>query len=1025
MPKSGHSPDVARASRPYVREIATQPLTTTAPAFTMGFVASRVTSPELIGREAELAALEEAFDRSAAATPRVVLVAGESGVGKSRLVAELAERAAARGALVLTGECVELSEGEIPFAPIVSALRRFAKDDEDGIVDGIFGTWTGTLMGPDSLGLGSIGQARLFELLLGVFEQLAAKQPVVVVIEDLHWADRSTRDLLMFIARSLRDERLLFVITYRSDELHRRHPLRPFLVQFAAIQSVDRIDLQRLSHDEVCDLLERIVGERADQGLADAIYARSEGNPLFTEELLAARDTHTPDALPDTLRDALLQRIDALPPAAQQVVRVTAAAGRRAQHRLLETVVDLPEPSLLEALREAVGGHVLVESGDEQSYEFRHALLREAVYGDLLPGERGKLHVQLARAVEAEPSLAGQEATASAELAYHWYAAHDLSRALSASIDAGFESERICAFAEAARHFERALDLWDCTREEQRVDRLELLRRAAATTYSAGDGERAIALARSLLDEIDPATDPEAAALALERLGRYLWTSGHGEEALPVYRQAVEVLPATPSVALARALAAEGQALMLSDRPAAAKALCDQALPMARATGARAVEANILNTLVACVGGHANDTRAAVEFADQARAIAEELDLPEEILRSYMNGSDALDQAGRVEEAVDLALAGSRRARELGLERHPGHLMGVEAADRQVRLDRWDEAIGLADRVLESGTNLLAQISAKGARGTIAMERGDFALAHELLDDASSMIADHGGSMWLTEASVPRSRLAVRERRSDDARAIVAETLGELTRGEYVFYTAPLHWAGVCAEADTAEIARPLRDAVALEESEQRAVALLERLDRLVARYVDHPAPPQVTAWRALTAAELSRLRGASDPSLWADAAAGFEGIGQIVDAAYAKFRQAEAMVFARAARQQIADVLGSGRKMAERLGMAPLIAEIDGLARRARVRLEADAGQVEASAIPESPADHLGLTNREIDVLTLVAEGRTNREIGELLYMSEKTASVHVSRILAKLGAANRAEAAASAERLGLVGSG
>ena len=295
----------------------------------------RVTSPELIGRERELEALELAFERATERQPAVVLVGGESGVGKSRLVTTLAERATDKGALVLNGDCVELSEGEIPFAPVVSALRRFAKDDEEGLVDGIFGTWTGTLMGPDSLALGSTGQARLFELLYGVFERLTAKQPVVLVIEDLHWADRSTRDLLMFIARSLRDERLLFVVTYRSDELHRRHPLRPFLVQFTAIQSVERVDLRRLSRDEVCDQLELIVGERADDRLADAIYTRSEGNPLFTEELLAARDTRTPAALPDTLRDALLHRIEALPEPAQKVVRVAAAAGRHTQHDLL------------------------------------------------------------------------------------------------------------------------------------------------------------------------------------------------------------------------------------------------------------------------------------------------------------------------------------------------------------------------------------------------------------------------------------------------------------------------------------------------------------------------------------------------------------------------------------------------------------------------------------------------------------------------------------------------------------------
>jgi DNA-binding CsgD family transcriptional regulator/tetratricopeptide (TPR) repeat protein len=999
-------------------------LTAATSAFTMDVVASRVTSPELIGRQSELATLEAAFQGATAGTPAVMLVAGESGVGKSRLVAELSARVANQGALVLTGECVELSEGEIPFAPVVSALRRFAKDDDEGIVDGVFGTWTGTLMGPDSLALGSTGQARLFELLLGVFEQLAAKQPLMVVIEDLHWADRSTRDLLLFIAHSLRDERVLFVITYRSDELHRRHPLRPFLVQLAAIQSVARVELGRLSRDQVCEQLERIVGERTDATLTEAIYARSEGNPLFTEELVAARSTHTADTLPDTLRDALLQRVDDLPPPAQQVVRVAAAAGRRAQHDLLAAVVDLPEADLLEALREAVGGHVLVEAADEQSYEFRHALLREAVYGDLLPGERSKLHIELAEAMAANPGLAGQEATVSAELAYHWYAAHQLGRALRASIDAGFESDRIYAFAEAARHYERALDLWECGSDELRVDRRELLRLAAAATHRSGEAERAIALARVLVAEIDPSDDPEGASAALERLGRYLWTTGHGEEALPIYHRAVEVLPSHPSEALARALAAEGQVLMLSDRPGEGKLLCDTALPMARATGARAVEANILNTLVGCVGGYTNDIRAATAFMDEGLAIAEELDLSEEILRSLFNGADALDQAGRVEDAIERALAGAERARELGFERHTGHLMETEAAHRLIRLDRWDEAARLADRVIATGTNLLALSSAKAVRATVAMDRGDFELAHALLDDASSLIAPQGGSMWLTQASVPLSRLAIHERRPEDARAIVAAALERLDSGEYVFYTAPLYWAGISAEADIAELARPLRDSAAVAECERRALELLERIDGLLARYEAFPPPPQAAAFRTLARAELSRLRGASDPAAWADAATDFDALGGAGEAAYARYRRAEAMVLMRAPRQTIADVLAAARELADRLQMTPLLTEIDGLARRARLKLDNGADTSEAEEPPETAADRLGLTNRELDVLGLVTEGRTNREIGELLYMSEKTASVHVSRILAKLGAANRAEAAASAERLGLVGS-
>jgi DNA-binding CsgD family transcriptional regulator len=996
-------------------------------------VASRVSSPDLIGRSAELETLEAALSRAAAGAPGVVVVGGESGVGKSRLVAALAERVADSGGQLLTGECIELSEGEIPFAPVVSALRHLARDLDDDELDVVFGEASselirlfpdlarGAIPGPDSLGLGSVGQARLFEFLFAIFQRLAEQRPLTVVIEDLHWADRSTRDLLFFLARSLRDERLLLVVTYRSDELHRRHPLRPFLAQLLAARGVERVDLRPLSRSQVASQLECILGRPADDALAGAIYQRAEGNPLFTEELISnSADGSAP--LPATLRDALLLRVEALPETAQRVVRVAAAAGRRVQHDLLAAVVGLPEDELLDAVREAAGGHVLVESAGEESYEFRHALLREAVYLDLLPGERGKLHLQLARAIEADAALAGQDATRAAELAHHWYAAHALPAALRASIDAGLESECIYAFAEAQRHFERALELWDCTEADPQMRRTEVMRHAASSAHGAGDGERAIALSRSLVDELEDSEDREALALALERHGRYLWTAGRGIDALPVYQRAVAVLPDTPSVALAQALAGEAQALMLLDRGREARELCERALPIARAVGARHVEAAILNTLIACVGGNENDVVTAIELTDAARAIAEEERIPEEILRAYMNGGDAIDEAGRVEEALAVALEGVEAARRIGLERHMGHFLEGEAAVRLARLGRFDEVIEIADRVIAGATSPLTSSSSREARALVAIERGDYALARRLLDETAAAMARHGGSMWVAQAVSPLARLALREGRVDDARAIVSSAFEQLVAGEYVFYTAPLYWAGVCAEAEAAEHARLLRDPDAVAECERRATELLERFDGRTAQYVNHPVPPQVLAWRATAAAEMTRLRGDSDPAAWETAAELFDELGQVAEAAHARVAEAEAMALLRAPRDETAAVLARGRDVAARLGMTPLLERIDSLARRARLKLASD-DEPAPEAEAEANVDKLGLTGRELEVLTLVAQGCTNREIGETLFMSEKTASVHVSRILGKLSASNRAEAAASAERLGLVG--
>jgi DNA-binding CsgD family transcriptional regulator len=393
---------------------------------------------------------------------------------------------------------------------------------------------------------------------------------------------------------------------------------------------------------------------------------------------------------------------------------------------------------------------------------------------------------------------------------------------------------------------------------------------------------------------------------------------------------------------------------MLLDQPATARDLCNKALPIARAAGARQAEASILNTLIACIGSHENDTVMAIELMDQARAIAEELNLPEELLRAYMNGSDALDEAGRVEEALDLVLEGVEAARRIGLERY----FGTPTAGRGRR-------------------------AATAAPGTASSSRA-----------------------WA----------------SNDVRAIVGAVLEQVDAGEYVFFTAPLYYAAIGAEADAADLARPLRDSNTIVAGERRAAELLERFDRQIARYVEHPVPPQVLAWRRMAAAEMSRLRGANDPAAWAVAAEAFEAIGQLPDGAHARYRQAEALAHTRAPREETRAALMRSRAVAAELGMTPLLVQIDGLARRARVKLGEGAEQ-QAPDAPAERANELGLTGRELEVLALVTQGCTNREIGERLYMSEKTASVHVSRILGKLGASNRAEAAASAERLGLVG--
>jgi predicted ATPase len=397
-------------------------------------MAARMTSSRLIGRVAELAELEAALRDAAGGQPSLAFVAGESGVGKSRMVAEFASRTQEAGARVEIGECVELGDEELPYAPIVSVLRSLAREG-DSVLDELppgtraelatllpelgAGTWPA---GAEQLRANetTLGQPRLFEALLTLLEHLGREQPLVLVLEDIHWADRSTRGFLVFLGRSLWTERVLVVATYRSDELHRRHPLRPLLAELERDPRARRIELTRLTREELADLLADILGGPPDADLVERLYARSEGNPLFTEELLAA-GLDGRGGLPTTLSDALMVRIERLSEPAQEVLRLL-SAGQLLSHDVLAEASGLGGADLRAVVREAAESNVIVADARGR-YRFRHALLREVVHDDLLPGEHAELHLALAKALEGQAAQTGEDAIITAGIAHHYLSA--------------------------------------------------------------------------------------------------------------------------------------------------------------------------------------------------------------------------------------------------------------------------------------------------------------------------------------------------------------------------------------------------------------------------------------------------------------------------------------------------------------------------------------------------------------------------------------------------------------------------
>jgi DNA-binding CsgD family transcriptional regulator len=1003
-------------------------------------MAIRFSSPAFVGRAAELRLLDEAWRRAAAGPSAVVVVGGEAGVGKTRLVDEFTRSCQAEGVRVLVGGCIELGEEGVPFAPVVAALngmlrgmepeaaRRWighGRADLARLLPGLGGppAGDGQAVGPELVS----AQGRLFELLLDLVERIAVERPTVLVVEDLHWADQSTRDLLGFLVRGLRRPGLLLVLTYRADELHRRHPLRPFLAELERIRWVERVELRRFDRSELVAQLTGILGEPPGADLVDEVFERAQGNPFFTEELVAAEAVGLGGQLPPTLRDTLMARIEILPDRTQHLLRVAATAGRQVEHDVLAEVADLPDAELFDALRQAISAYVLVADHQRDAYAFRHALVQEAVYGDLLPGERSRLHAAYATTLAArEDSGPCEQATAAAELAHHWYAAHDMERALPAAVAAGLAAERVHAYAEAQRQFERALELWERVPEvhlEVDLDRVDLLRHAAESAFRIASRERAIALIRTALREVDAKAEPLRAGVLSSRLAHFLRHSGK-PGAFDVYKEAVRLVPSEPPTPeRAIVLAGLGAALMLKPLFQEAREVCEEAIAVARAAGERMAEVDARDTL-GVVLAHLGDPAAGLAHLEEAVRVAADLHdnhgfEVDEVLRGYANLCDLLDLTGELERAAATALRGVEEARQHGLERSFGAWLTADAAAVLVKLGRWDEAgERLYAALPTTASGGLSAINMYQSLATLEVGRGELDLAAGRLGEARKLFekvfvgAQHIGPLYREQAAV-----AVWQGRHAEARAAVAAGLSACLGVDGARFAAALYPLGLRAEADAAERARDRHAEGEEADARQVAAELLEG-----ARALSTPWGPEFEAHLAAAEAEWTRVQGASDPERWQAAAEAWDKAGQPYPAAYARWHLTQARLAA-ADREQADRTLRQAHATATRLGARPLREQLEQLARRARIDLAA--APKAAGPVSAAPAEGLGLTPREVEVLRLVAEGRSNRQIAQALFISAKTASVHVSNILAKLGVATRVEAAAVAHRLELFDGG
>lgn len=949
----------------------------------------------MVGRSEELGRLHRALARAAAGVPTAVIVSGEAGIGKTRLITEFVTGAADDGkARVIHGGCIPLADGLQPFAPVIEMLRTLGRDllhmPEAADLSGLLPE-----LGLDSVAPQEADQLRLFATLSRLLHRLSEASILIIVLEDLHWADPSTRSLLAHMVHGMRnsDGRLLLIGTCRSDELSHRHPLRPLLAELAR-GGTERIELEGLGVAQTADQIAGILNTVADTTMAEGMHARCGGNPFLVEEVLAAAPGAGP--LPRSTRDIVLHRVRRLGIEERHLLLALAVAGRAAEHELLSQVTGTPGDRLLEQLRTAVDEHILVVAGE--GYAFRHALVAEALNAEALPQERVRLHRAHAEALTQRNSHAAQ-------IAYHWCEAGEPVRGLLACIDAGLAAERLFAQSEARQHFDRAIQLWDDTPHAHPMsplDLVELCRHSADAAYLDGDTVHAIAMTRRALNQA--VADTSRAGALYERLGRYLWANGSAEsESIGAYESALALAPAESSSERAQALTGLASALAYADRPEAA-AWCEEALRVARVAQARVEEGRALQTLGYCqaMAGSVEDGLVACR---QALAIASELGKSDDTYRAYTNLVGVLRMAGRTAEAVTTAMEGVEVARKRGAERTFGNLLLGDAIDALILLGRWDEADALLPQepdVVAHGTPVMATNLWLSA-ANLHTWRGRFDLSRMFLDACMDAYAKQGHGHVRSMLHANLSELCIWQGQYLEASRWIHTELDLLGPAEFTSLLSRLVVQGLRAEAG-------LNRHTDL----TRLTSLLDEVSRR-----PNP-PPDAAALIALSRAELSRVRAEPDPEVWDAAADHWVKLDMPWPLAYSRMRLAEVLLAHRpdrSRREAGAAALFDANAIASRLRAEPLRLEILSLARRTRLLSVVAAGERQSATGTTRPL----LTDRERDVLALIRAGAINRRIAQQLFISEKTVSIHVSNILAKLGATNRSEAAAIAHRDGV----
>ncbi|MGN6130912.1 MAG: ATP-binding protein, partial [Nocardioidaceae bacterium] len=650
----------------------------------------------ILGRDRELAVLADHLDLDAHSRPRSVLLAGDAGVGKTRVLAELVTRAADRGWRAVVGHCLDFGDSALPYLPFTEIFGRLdlAEPDEVSRLVAAHPALAHLQPGRRRISAASgaqvetLDRADVFDALHAALEELAVAGPLLVVIEDAHWADRSTRDLLSFLfARSFTGP-VAVVVSYRSDDLHRRHPLRAAVAEWGRLPGVQRVQLGPLEDRDVRRLVRALHRGPLQESDVAAIISRAEGNAFFAEELVGAAEH---DTLPVDLADLLLVRLDRLGDGARDAVRAASCSGRRVSHPLLAAVLGEGPDSLDRALREAVEQNVLVRVG-EDGYAFRHALLAEAVYDDLLPGERVRLHAAYVRALCNRQA----EGTA-AELARHARAAHDVRTALRASIEAGDDAMAVGGPDEAAGHYKTALDLLGEHDASADVDVVSLTARAAEAVVLSGHPTRARKLVAAQLSRT-PADAPAVdRARLLVALANAALLADEPERGFEASSEALALLPDEPTALRARLLGLHARGFTELGRDADGARTATEALAIAQKLDLSSLVADA-NTTLAGIEQRAGDADTAKRALEQVVAQARrDGDVQAEIRGLHILGGLHHERA-QLAEAHAAFHAAVTCAAQAGIPWVP-HAVDARVMEGVTAYQRgaWDDALTVTD----------------------------------------------------------------------------------------------------------------------------------------------------------------------------------------------------------------------------------------------------------------------------------------------------------------------------------------